>query len=356
MTVPGRQADLVIIGLGLAGAALAWRATARNLDVLIVDDAADTAASRVAAGLVTPLTGARLKPEGRFNELATAAAAHYRDVGRITGVEAYRARPACRVLSGPKELDAWRKLDAAGNPLAQRWEEALPAGVRSEGVAIRMPDAGRLAIADYVTATRDYFAERDALIEVTISDESVVADLRSVRLPELGITAGNAVFCRGFADHDNRYFGALGWRAAKGQILELDCPGFDERFTIHGSGTWLTASGAATVLAGATYEWDTLDATATAAARQQLTAKIESVVDLPFEIVGQRAAVRPIVEGRKPVIGQSALSDRVWLFNGLGSKGALFAPSVAQALLSNMVADRPIPPEWSLKERLARST
>jgi len=356
MTAPQRQADLVIIGLGLAGATLAWRAAARDLDVLIVDDAADTAASRVAAGLVTPLTGAKLKPEGRFEELATVAVAHYREVGRNTGVEAYRSRPACRALSGPKELAAWRQLDAAGHPLAHGWEGALPAGVRSSGVAIRMPDAGRLAIADYVTATRKYFAERDALIEATTSDESVVADARSVRLPEFGLAAGNAVFCRGFADHDNRYFGALGWRAAKGQILELDCPGFDERFTVHGSGTWLTASGGGTVLAGATYEWDTLDATATAAARLELKARIESVIDLPFEIVGQRAAVRPIVEGRKPVIGQSVLSDRVWLFNGLGSKGALFAPSVAEALLANIVADQPIPPEFCLAARLATPT
>ena len=352
MSAEPRQADIVIIGLGLAGSALAWQAADAGLDVVIVDDASATAASRVAAGLVTPVTGAKLKPQEGFEELAATAVAHYREVGEVTGVDAYHARPAIRVLSGSKELDAWRQLDVAGHPLAVRWNDALPAGVRASGEVLCMPDAGRLAIGDYVDATRTYFAERGAVIDATINDESVVADGDTVRLPGLGLAAGNAVFCRGYGDRHNRFFAGLGWRAAKGQILELEAPGFDERFTVHGNGIWLTASGQSTVLAGATYEWDTLDATVTAAAREQLVEKIHSVIDLPFEIVGQRAAVRPIVQGRKPVIGSSGLSERTWLFNGLGSKGALYAPGVAEALLSTIVAGGPVPPEYCLKRRL----
>ena len=356
MSAPQRQADIVIIGLGLAGSALAWRAVDAGLDVVVVDDAAATAASRVAAGLVTPVTGAKLKPQEGFDGLAATAVAHYRNVGETTGVDAYHARPAIRVLSGQKELDAWRELEASGHPLLVRWDDALPAGVRRPGVAVCMPDAGRLAIADYVAATRRYFAERGAIVEAAVDDESVVADGAGVRLPTLGLAASNAVFCRGYGDRHSRFFTGLGWRPAKGQILELECRRFDERFTVHGSGIWLTASGPATVLAGATYEWDTLDATVTATARGQLRDKIAQVIDLPYEVVGQRAAVRPIVHGRKPVIGHSADSGRIWLFNGLGSKGALFAPSVAEALLSSIVNDTPIPPEFCLERRLAAST
>ena len=134
MSADSRQPDIVIIGLGLAGSALAWHAVDAGLDVVIVDDASATAASRVAAGLVTPVTGARLKPQEGFGELTATAVAHYKRVGEVTGVDAYHARPAIRVLSGRKELDAWRELAAAGHPLAARSLHARLA---------RRPDGGR---------------------------------------------------------------------------------------------------------------------------------------------------------------------------------------------------------------------
>ena len=107
------------------------------------------------------------------------------------------------------------------------------------------------------------------------------------------------------------------------------------------------------MLAGATYEWDKLDATVSAAARDKLEAGVNALIDLPYRITGQRAAVRPIVEGRMPVIGRSPQSTRVWLMNGLGSKGALFAPTVATQLLDAIESGRPIPETFCLERRVA---
>ena len=348
--------DIVVVGLGLAGAALAWEAHAAGLELVIVDDGDHAAASRVAAGLVTPVTGRKLKPEAHFDAFAAAAVRHYRQVGDLTGVSAYVERPALRMLSTKQELGAWSAMGAAGSELVERWRRDMPAGIRDAGLPVWMPAAGRLAIADYVEATRKYFAARERFVATTLEDASIVLRDDAVEVPAIGGAARHAVFCRGFRDAASAFFPEVRWRAAKGQILELECPGFDSSYTVHGAGIWLTTDRDERLLAGATYEWDALDAKVTPAARERLLSGIGALLALPFAVVGQRAAVRPIVQGRKPVIGQSSRSDRLWLFNGLGSKGALFAPRLAASLVSRIKEERSIPPAYCLRQRFGGRT
>ena len=347
-----RNVDLAVIGFGLAGATLAWQAHERGLSVLIIDDADANAASRVAAGLVTPVTGGKLKPQPDFSALAARVRAHYGRVAEGTGVKSYRARPALRFLTEPRELEALAAIERDGNALLQAFAKPVPDGISADGTPVLMADAGRLAIGDYVDSLRRFFAARGQVIAATVDAASVSASDVGVRIDSLGVSAANAVFCRGYRDHDNPLFPDLGWRAAKGQILELDCPGFERRYTLHGRGIWMTAASDTTVLAGATYEWDALDATVTDEARDKLEASLRQLIELPYTVIDQRAAVRPIVEGRMPVIGRSPQSPRTWLMNGLGSKGALFAPTVAESLLAAIVSGEPIPARYCLERRV----
>ena len=52
-----QKVDYLIVGLGLAGSALAWELIQRDKTVLVLDLPADQGASAVAAGLVNPVTG-----------------------------------------------------------------------------------------------------------------------------------------------------------------------------------------------------------------------------------------------------------------------------------------------------------
>ena len=134
--------DIVVVGLGLAGATLAWEAHTAGLEAVIIDDGDHNAASRVAAGLITPVTGRKLKPEADFDAYAGTAARHYRRVGDLTGVRAYVERPALRMLSTDEELAAWSSMGAAGGELLERWRRALPAGIRDAGLPVWMDQLG----------------------------------------------------------------------------------------------------------------------------------------------------------------------------------------------------------------------
>jgi len=67
------EVDVLIVGQGLAGSLLARRLSAHKS--LVVVDPGLSSASRVAAGLLTPLTGRRFTLTSEYPELLARAAA-----------------------------------------------------------------------------------------------------------------------------------------------------------------------------------------------------------------------------------------------------------------------------------------
>ena len=105
MTKPS-DIDLLVVGQGLAGTALAWTALRHGLDVRVADPdpTPGRTASRVAAGLVTPLTGKKINPGWRLGELMPAARDLYDWAGQRMGRSFFHDITVWR--SGRQYLDA----------------------------------------------------------------------------------------------------------------------------------------------------------------------------------------------------------------------------------------------------------
>ena len=74
------QFDDIILGQGLAGTTLAWRLIDRGRRVLVIDHSAPGTSSRLAAGLLTPITGQRLTVAWRHEDLWQPAINFYREI------------------------------------------------------------------------------------------------------------------------------------------------------------------------------------------------------------------------------------------------------------------------------------
>lgn len=342
--------DVIIVGQGIAGSALAWALIDRGIRPLVIDDRRQTSASSVAAGLITPVTGAKLKTQPDFSFLAGAAAAHYRAVEAATGVDCYFPRPAMRLLSTERELAIWTHADASLSAELQL-ANALPDAIRPGTVNTVMPNAARVDTQRYLEAVHTMLCDNGMMLGGHVEPEDVASDGGSVALESLGVRAERIVFCRGYADAQNPYFAGPDWRPAKGQVLTIRSDALDTACTVHAEGIWLTPLGGALYLAGASYEWDTLDDRPTAEARESLCEKIDRLVNVDYTVVDHRAAVRPIIEGRRPVCGPSPKNERIWLFNGLSSKGALYAPTVAMQIAGNFSKNIPIDDAYRLDLR-----
>ncbi len=327
------RVEFLIIGQGLAGTALAWELLERGRDVLVTDAEEPVTSSKIAAGLITPITGQRLALSWRVEEMLAAARPFYERIASTLGRPFYHPRVIRRIFRHADEAALWekRRHEPARHPFIHRAHvpEAGPFG----GVELH---GAHLECADYLAASRRHF-QALGCYEARSWDPREAADF----------PAGTVVFCQGYAAARNPLFAWLEWRAAKGEILTVQAPAppaaeeADARRLLS-AGQWLVPASLELARTGSTYDWHQLDTQPTEAARQQLEAGLAALSPRPWRTLAHHAAVRPILRESQAVIGRHPVQERLAFFNGLGSKGSLHAPFFAHQLAAHLIDGEPL--------------
>lgn len=322
--------DVIIIGQGLAGTALAWQLLRRGRSVFIVDREPTNTSSRIAAGLLTPITGKRLAVSRQWDDFLPVARTFYHEIEAILGTRFFQTTPCVRLFAYETERKQFAKYAAEFSglvcdpepPINSDWFETSRGG-------FQMPTAARLETRTYLDTSREYFRERGFYhtLSVDLEDDLAVSSV-GVRLLPLSVQATRLVFCQGFDGSVNPYFPDVMFNAAKGEILTLRVPRLEEPRVVN-RGVWITQDHGEHYRCGATYSWNPLDCEPTIAGREEILTRLKALLKLPVEVVHHAAAVRPIIEDRSPLIRWHADFPNVGYFNGLGSKGSLLAPYFA---------------------------
>lgn len=322
---------MLVVGQGLAGTALAWQLRRRNVRFLVVDQEAPDSASRVAAGLLTPVTGQRLAPVPQYAERLATATDFYRRIEAITDARFFQTTGAVRLFLDVAERERYIRRSGAG--LDPPVSESL---IAPHG-AFAMPTAARLATEPYLLASRRVFA---AAGQYQAASLDVARDLDSnadgICIPRLGVQARRVVWCVGAAIVP----GFPTARPDAGEVLTVRIEGLTESRTIH-RGVWLAPLGDDRFRVGATYVVDQSDPTPTAAGRTDLLDRLAAAVRRPVTVEDHRAGLRPVTVDHQPLIAVHPAYPQMWCFTGLGSKGALTAPTAADELADRILTGVP---------------
>jgi glycine oxidase len=301
--------------MGLAGCCLAWQRHFRRQGFTWSDDDREGASSRMAAGLINPVTGQNFSPSWRLGEFLPEAVDFYRRIEDVLATRLWFPLPVWRMVGEKEWMKVSGKLDSAAEWI-ERVEDAP--GWRA---AVILKGGGRVATHDFCTQTREFFA----------------AGRRESSAGYL------AVLCEGAAGLID---GRLGpHRCAKGEILTVRADWPEDRIVIGGGG-WRVPLGQGTFKAGSTYVWDPLDGKPTKEGRERIEAILRLLGGDAFEVIAHEAGIRPIIRKSQPVIGP--LPDGRVAFNGLGSKGSLYAPGVAGMLNAWLSGEGEIDPDLDL--------
>jgi glycine/D-amino acid oxidase-like deaminating enzyme len=179
--------------------------------------------------------------------------------------------------------------------------------------AIELHGGGRLDTRTFLNRSREFFQAEQIYQTFDL-------------LP--GERSPGTILCEGAAGLIRGHYGPH--RCAKGEILTIRATGWDETRIRVGAGGWLVPLGDGAFKAGSTYDWNQLDETPTEGGRHRVTEIIHRLGNGEFEILEHDAGIRPILRRSEPLIGP--VGNGNWMFNGLGSKGSLYAPGMARRL------------------------
>jgi glycine oxidase len=365
-------ADVVIAGGGVIGIAIAWRAAAAGLDVIVVDPAQGDAASLVAAGMLAPASEA-LFGEGallRLNLLAVGrfgpfAAELEEASGHQVGL---RREGTLAVAYDPGDYAALLRLTAF------RWSVGLDAEELSSRACRDLepflaPDVhgGVLFAGDWSVDNRRYLAalrEAARLAKVRF----VTSRVREVhpdggRVRGVRLASGEDIDCGQVVLATGCWSGGVGGlpdtlagvvRPVKGQLLRLRHPpgltpvlAHTVRSIVRGTDVYLVPRADGELIVGATSEERGEDRTVTAGAVHDLLHDAMSVLPVTSELILAEtcAGLRPGTPDNGPVVGRCG-PDGLLLASGHYRNGILMSPVTADAVTAVLAGQLPAP-EWA---------
>jgi glycine oxidase len=307
--------EWTIVGQGLAGTCLAWQLWRRGVAFTLLDR--DTGgSSRVAAGMVNPITGKNFEPSWRIADFLPEALEFYAAAEQRIGRQVWYPFPVLRLAGSDKE---WRKIvSKLESPDVAPWvagEVEPPAGWVG---AVEVRGGGRLDTRAFLDGSREFFKELGCFrIGALDPDDFRAGEIR----------------CEGAAGLFQGRYGPH--RCAKGEILTVRASGWDEHQIRIGAGGWLVPQGGGLFKAGSTYEWNELDEVPTLSGRLRVEEIARRLGGGDCEVVAHEAGIRPILRRSQPLIGP--LGGGAWMCNALGSKGSLYAPGLARRLADWLV-------------------
>jgi hypothetical protein len=176
--------------------------------------------------------------------------------------------------------------------------------------------------------------------EKLISHESFEYDKLKIsnKLVYKAIESENIIFSEGFGVRQNPFFNYLPIEGTKGELIIINAPKLNSEVIIKSS-VFIIPIGKNNYLVGSTYAWDDFNNDPTINAKNKLLNKLDKLILCPYKVVYQRAGIRPTVIDRRPLVGQHKSHENLYILNGLGSRGVLIAPTVANALI-NFIEDK----------------
>ncbi|NUQ22651.1 MAG: FAD-binding oxidoreductase [Saprospiraceae bacterium] len=360
------QVDTLIVGQGLAGTLLAYFLMEAGQTVCVIDDDYPRAASRVAAGVINPVTGRSFVKSWRVDELIPFARQTYLQLESLLGLPLYHERNILRALSHQGDENDWlgrsadpAYLDYIIDPadVSAYFGKINPAFSYGELQHASQVDIGKLC-----TAFRSFLINKNSFkketfdynkLEISISAEMQnFASLQmfppslppSPSLSYQGITADRLVFCEGAKAPRNPYFNYLPFIGDKGEVLIVKIPGAHFPKMLK-QGVFVIPFGKPEeelYWIGTTYERNFENDEPSPHSKATLNDQLSEVLTLPFEVVDHLAAIRPTVKDRRPFLGFHPQFEQLAIFNGLGTKGTSLAPFWAKHLADRLVHGSPL--------------
>lgn len=358
---PSTAADVVVVGGGVIGLAVAWRAAGRGMRVLVLErERPGAGTSRVAAGMIAPIAEARPAEEpllelglrsarlfGGFVAELEAVTGH--DVGYTLCGTLLVARDEDEARSLDRELALRERLGLAARRLrptaARRLEPALTPALR---LALDIPDDHAVdprrltvALAAAIRAAGGEVREGCTVTGVTMrAGRAGVVTLAGGE----AIAASAVVLAPGPWVEDLRLPAPIAFRPVKGQILRLHDPagpGLLSRVVRMGS-SYVVPRGDGRYVIGATSEERGFDTTVTAGGVFELLRDASELVPGVSEFVLDECAagLRPGTSDNLPVLGPADVPGLHWAA-GHGRGGILLAPVTAELVCAGLTGADP---------------
>jgi glycine/D-amino acid oxidase-like deaminating enzyme len=342
------QTEFLVLGQGISGTWLTYWLKKAGRQFLVIDESDPTSSSRVAAGVINPVTGRRYAITWMADTLLPFAEKVYKQFGKELSITAISAKRIIDFFPSAQmrlafieriEETPYLKLPADENEFSRYVHFELGCGEISPSFTVHLKE---LLSSWREKISRDGFLRQEkfdpTLLEFS-GDEIIYKD----------ITARYIVYCDGYRGMDHPWFNKIPFAPNKGEAILAEIPDLPAD-AIYKKGLSIVPLGQQGLFwIGASYEWDYDHADPTPDFRNRTDDFLKDFLKMPYRIVDHQAAIRPASLERRPFVGLHPRHPNVGILNGMGTKGCSLAPYFAKQLCDLILEQKPVEPLADIK-------
>jgi glycine/D-amino acid oxidase-like deaminating enzyme len=342
--------DYLIVGQGIAGTSLAHQFAAKGVSFKILQNNTLPSSSKVAGGMINPLTGKRLARTWKHEIIFDYLDEFYTHLEDKLNTKFLSKIQLFRPYKNENQKHQFEK--AIFLKRLTDFVDIIPAEKEINPI-IHAPigglithDSGKLDVINFLESSAELFKEMDVFLEGNFSTLSFFSDTDNIEYKEH--TFNKVVFCEGIHAQNNPLFDWLPFNPVKGETLDVSI-GEHHLDMIINQGVWIMPLGNEKYKIGSTYDWDNLDFNSTEIAKYEILEKAKHFLKIEPTILSQSAGIRPAVKDRRPIMGKHPKFDNVFIFNGLGTKGVSLAPYFSLQLAEHLIEQKEIDIESTIE-------
>ncbi|NEW77934.1 MAG: FAD-binding oxidoreductase [Gelidibacter sp.] len=329
------QMDYIVVGLGLAGLAFTKELEKNKKSYLVFEDHSQNS-SLVAGGVYNPVVLKRFTPVWNATEQLDIALPFYEDLEIQFNRKYDYPIDIYRIFKSVEEQNNW--FAACDNPVLSNFMSTKLIKEKHECVLAdfgygKLLNTGRIDTKTLLEDYRNYLLKKKLVRNESFQYSELKITENGVEYK--GVIASKIVFCEGFGLKNNPYFKELPMQEAKGELITIHAPNLNIDFMIK-SAAFVLPLGNNLYKIGATFNWKDKTQLPTEEGKNELTAKLETFITVPYEIVEHESGIRPTVKDRRPLVGKHPKHQNLAVLNGLGTRGVMIAPSIAKALYDHL--------------------
>ncbi len=343
------QVDYLIIGQGISGTWLSYYFQKEGKSFLVIDNNNKNAPSRIAAGIINPVTGRRHVTVWMAEEILPFAWDAYSEFGKSLGMTAISQKNIIDFFPSAQMRLSFRNRIEEDKTYVNNYtgqDQFMPLFNYEFGCGEIIP-VYMAHLESLLPAWRQHLKSKDQLLEEEFEIRELI--ISTGKIQYRNITASVIIFSDGNGSVNNPYFKQLPFAPNKGEVLLIETQDLPKE-RIYKKGMMLAPlADPDTWWVGSNYAWEFDDPDPTSDFRVKTEKLLHEWLKIPFSIIDHFSGIRPATLERRPFVGLHPFYPNVGILNGMGTKGCSLSPFFANQLVNHLLHQKPIIPEADIK-------
>lgn len=342
-----KEVDYIVVGLGIAGICFCEELHKHGKSFIAIDSGRDGATAK-SGGILNPTVLKRFNAAWNVSEFYPAAISFYHQLSEKLALNLFRETPILRIFKSVEEQNNWSVASDKKELqqfLSSRFLQNENPNILADFGYGEVQGTARIDAYSLLAGYKNYLNDEDELLIEDFQYKKV--QIEKNRILYNSISADKIIFCEGTGAIESPFFPSNGIIPNKGEYLIIKAPELNLKVFLKGP-LYIIPLGEARYKVGGTFGHGDFTIEPTNAAREEILLKLKTMINCPFEVVGQSVGIRPTTRDRKPLLGSIPTNPRLVFFNGLGSRGFTMAPLLSEILYKNVLNGDPIPAEMDI--------